>query len=289
MSETTILRPVTYGHRRIIYGPQHHCPSDQIKNVLSTPVASWISLGLSAVNVGISIYNAFQLHQQKIILQEIEHKINQLNYKIDILHYKVDYLINMVESIKADTSYIRNIKSLEIFFDKAIQHFGDIVKRDQISFDQLKGLEGDIQTALNDFLLSNKAQKDIPISNWMIDKSAEVFRFFQIFNLFLIESHNFLCNYDPIETKGYLKINNANFVINLNKDDAEQFKDLVEHQKLYLKISGVKQPRLKWLLSFLWEIKQSNYILSVSPQLNNENSQINLPVMDDLLPLLNNK
>ncbi|MBK7379314.1 MAG: hypothetical protein IPJ03_09950 [Ignavibacteriales bacterium] len=287
MSETTILRPVTYGPGKIIYGPPHQCPSEQIGNILATPVSSWLSLGFSAVAAGVSIYNAFQLHQQKIILQAIEQKINLLNYKIDVLHYKVDYLIKMVESIKADTSHIRNIQSLEIFFDKAIQHFGEIAKRDQISFNQLKGLEGDIQTALNDFLSSNKTKKDIPISNWMIDKSAEVFRFFQIFNLFLIESHNFLCNYDPIETKGYLNINSSNFVLNLNDDDTKQFKELIEHQKLYLKTTIEKQPRLKWLLSFLWEVKQSNFILSISSQLNKDNAQINLPVLDDLLPLIN--
>lgn len=305
MSAKIKYQPVRFGGYKDIQwlDPVTDLPHSSVP-LLASPVASWLSTGFSALTLGVSLYNAFQLHKQQEILETIDLKLDEMNYKIDnidrkldainysinLLHYKTDLILMITKSIKTDTQQIKDIQKINFQFLDAINHFEKRLSNRQISFDLIKKVEGDIENTFMSLWNTykptrNKKTIDIPLPNWVIDKNAEIFSFFQLFNLFLIESHNFLSKYDPLRIKNYISITDDKIIERVNPKESKKEKllTLSELFEYYNKINSDIQPRLEWLIRLLWEVKQISYTIETSQFISGSNLIIYLPVFDEVI------
>ncbi|MBV6419352.1 MAG: hypothetical protein DAHOPDDO_00568 [Ignavibacteriaceae bacterium] len=304
MSATIKYQPVRFGGYKDIQwlDPLSDLPNPSVP-LLATPVATWLSTGFSALTLGVSLYNAFQLHKQQEILETIDLKLDEMNYKlntierkldainysINLLHYKTDLIIMITKSIKTDTQQIKDIQKINFQFLDAINHFEKRLSNRQISFDLIKKVEGDIE---NTFLslwntykpARNKKTNDIPLPNWVIDKNTEIFSFFQLFNLFLIESHNFLSKYNPLKIKNYISITDDKIIERVNpKESKKEQLTLPQLFEYYNKTNCDLQPRLDWLMRLLWEVKQISYTIETSQLISRSDQTLYLPVFDEVI------
>jgi hypothetical protein len=103
--------------------------------------------------------------------------------------------------------------------------------------------------------------------------------------MFLIEVHNRLVNYEPLLVRRYEPIDDTkiyNYYDDVSDDKVgELYDELVNISKFYDKVKFDTQPRLKWLLAFLWEAKLLLYNYSSSKAIQEWNTPLMIPMMDE--------
>ncbi len=281
MSSTNVWE-VTHAQRAIEWRP-HICPTEAPTQILATPAAAWLSIGFSAVAAGASIYNAYQLAQQKEMLTNISRQLNILSRKLDYVVNAINQLTLLTNEVLENTRDVKEIAYVKVFFDGALSHFATVLQSRQITLDAVRGLEGDIQATLRE-VASRKGVKDAPIPNWLIEKAKPIYSLFRVLNVFLIELHNRLNEYDPTTMRRYESIDIEQHYLTENstsKQAKELLTDLVGIHRLYSSTKINKQPRLKWLCALLWEMKLFVFNQLTSDVLNKEETNtVMLPTLD---------
>lgn len=282
MASTNVWE-VTHGYREIIWRP-HVCPNVPPTQILATPATTWLSIGFSAVAAGASIYNAYQLAQQEKMLTNISRQLNIVSRKLDYIVNAINQLTLLTNEVLENTRDVKEIAYVKVFFDGALTHFATVLQSGQITLDAVRSLEGDIQTTLIE-VNSRKGVKDAPIPNWLIEKAKSVYSLFRVLNVFLIESHNRLNEYDPTTMRRYESIDIQQHYLTENSTSEpakELLSDLSQIHRLYSLTKISKQPRLKWLSAFLWEIKLFLFNQITSAVLTKEEPNIvMLPKLDE--------
>jgi hypothetical protein len=293
--ENTNIYKVTHGFQKIIW--------EKIADG-SNSAGPLLSIGFSAISAGVSIYNAYQLAQQKETLNLIAGKLNLMNHKMDSMNRKMDYVSRQIDYVNRKMDYvlvgmehlkdlttqvlltttqIKDLAYVKMFLDGARDHFEKKLTSGTITSDDFHALDGDLTAALSEVLGSNK---DAPIPNHFIEKARSVFAFLRAFNIYLVETHNTLNTHNPSTVRRYQTIEDSGYhyfsEVDTAKDSSKKLAGrMSELRNLHLKIKSDKQPRLKWLSAFTWEVRSVIYTLETSGILSGANSQsILLPAFD---------
>jgi hypothetical protein len=280
---STNVWEITHAQKSIEW--RHHiCPSEAATQILTTPATAWLSIGFSAVAAGASIYNAYQLAQQEQMLKQISRQLSIVSRKLDYVVNAINQLTLLTNEVLENTRDVKEIAYVKVFFDGALGHFGGVLQSRQITLDSVRGLEGDIQATLRE-VASRKGLKDAPIPNWLIEKAKPIYSLFRVLNVFLIESHNRLNEYDPTSMRRYESIDAAQHYLTedpTNEQVAELLEDLNNVHRLYSSTKINKQPRLKWLSALLWEMKLFLFNqMSSAVLVKDEPSTVMLPTLDE--------
>lgn len=281
--ESRRLWEVTHGQGKIEWQP-HECTGTKDLSVLSTPATAWVSVALSAISAGASLYTAFKVAKIEKNIKSISNKLNIVDKK---LNYVVDSLNNieqLTETVLRTICDIQQLQLVEVFFDGARSHFEEQLRRNSLNAATISGLASDVAAVLihaNSVVRSNRKPKDILVPNWMIEKAMPVFELLRSLNIYLIEAHNYLNEYNPRVIRRYNSISDNPFYA-YDDENQEQFvqlhNELIKYEQMYAETYEDKTPRKKWLCAFVWEARMAQFNLTTSRVLADEKgSKLVLP------------
>ncbi len=289
--ESTNLWQVTHGKGSIIWEP-HRCAGDVVSAAVS-PVATWLSLGFSAVAAGASVYSAYKLSMQEKQLDAISRDLACVNGKLDGIKRDIDRIHRTLHSIETLTRAIlddiRDVKDAtiaDVFISGSQQNFRDKVRNGSVSLEALTVFANDIATALSEISGNGgKRTGDILIPNWIIDQARPIHAFLSVLNIHLVETHNRLNSYDASMVRRLCSLSEQPVLLTESIQSDED-----AHKNRLLQIHGKysrapeSQPRLKWLYAYLWEIRLAEFALATSRALSGDDrDKLAIPQLDESL------
>lgn len=267
MSVEKLARVVFDGPGRITWYPLEAAASSAA--AILTPSAAVLSAGLGAVSAGASLYNVFQLREQRRMLLDLDRRLAGLHgdilnigNQLQELEAKAEHLLRITERVDMNVELVKDLALLTSFIAQPLQHFADRVAADQ-TFDlkqQAAVLAADFAVAYEDLAVRQlRRSNDARITASVADKFTPVIFLLHNMNMFVLDAHNASAP-DAGHVTPYYRLEEGAVPADCRLHELRRHwhlaSGLSEDGK---KTKGEPRPRMQWLVSLMWELEHVAY------------------------------